>query len=201
VHLAAAQHTEGVRGAGLLHKQGNILQQFPNSLALRCCSSRLALAAGEGAVVDAKRHLDGGLGDLGEGQRLLDSAVADRIANRHALYAEIQTMSPTCARSTGVRFSPSNWYMFVIFACRAPYPYDRCKRTPPAHGDLAALDAAYRDAPHVVVVVDAGHQQLQRLAFRPFRRAMKLSIVSSSGLRFSPGSFGEYEAVPLRAEQ
>ena len=71
VHLATAHDTEGIGGGGILHLQGDVLQQFLlQTVADLAAGDELALTAGQRAVVDGEGHLHGGVVDLHEGQRL-----------------------------------------------------------------------------------------------------------------------------------
>ena len=71
VHLTTAHDAEGIGGGGVLHLQGHVLQQFLlQTVADLAAGDELALAAGQRAVVDGEGHLDGGVVDLHEGQRL-----------------------------------------------------------------------------------------------------------------------------------
>jgi len=115
VHLAPAQHAEGVRGP-VSPQAGKRPSTAPGTtLTSGACRHELALAAGEGLSLTQNVISTVGSEILARAAAL-DRTVADRIAYRYALYARQADDVAHLARSTGVRFSPSNWYMFVIFA-------------------------------------------------------------------------------------
>ena len=167
VQLAAPVHPEGVGALRLLHAQADVGQCLLLQTRAQVAGGDIgALGAGEGAVVDAEGHGDGGLVDLHEGQRLGHGRRADGVADQQVREAghghdvahlgalgvhPLQSVELEQARQPRRGGDEGG----VVDAADSHL----------AGVDAAALDAAHADAAHVVVVVDGGDQQLQR-AFR-----------------------------------
>ena len=82
MHLTTAHDTEGIGGGGILHLQSDVLQQlFLQTVTDLAAGDILALTAGQRAVVDGEGHLDGGVVDLHEGQRLHAGGAAQGVAD------------------------------------------------------------------------------------------------------------------------
>ena len=163
VHFAAARHVEGVR-ALLGDVQGHVLQQLTlQAVAQVAGGDVFALAAREGAVVDGEGHFDRGIGDLHKGQRLHGQRIADRPADRDVGdagegddLARAGLLDGAAAQT--VKGVERHDLALLLDGLVVEV----------ADGDLlvladrAALDAADADPAHVVVVVQRGHQHLQR---------------------------------------
>ena len=163
MHLATAHDTEGIGGGGILHLQSDVLQQlFLQTVTDLAAGDILALTAGQRAVVDGEGHLDGGVVDLQEGQRLdmggaaqgvadgdvgqtgesHDVACGDVVAGLTAIGLEVIQLGQTAAHlEVGV----------------VPVAHDHFL----AHLGDAVLDAADADAANELVVVHRGHQHLE----------------------------------------
>ena len=163
MHLATAHDAEGIGGGRVLHLQGDVLQQFLlQTVADLAAGDVLALAAGQRAVVDGEGHLDGGVVDLHEGQRLHaggaaqgvadgdvrqageghDVACGDVVAGLTAIGLEVIQLGQTAAHlQVGVVPVADDHFL--------------------AHLGDAVLDAADADAAHELVVVHGGHQHLE----------------------------------------
>ena len=163
MHLTTAHDTEGIGGGGILHLQSDVLQQlFLQTVTDLAAGDILALTAGQRAVVDGEGHLDGGVVDLQEGQRLdmggaaqgvadgdigqtgesHDVARGDVVAGLTAIGLEVIQLGQTAAHlEVGV----------------VPVAHDHLL----AHLGDAVLDAADADAANELVVVHRGHQHLE----------------------------------------
>ena len=163
MHLTTAHDTEGIGGGGILHLQSDVLQQlFLQTVTDLAAGDILALTAGQRAVVDGEGHLDGGVVDLQEGQRLdmggaaqgvadgdvgqtgesHDVACGDVVAGLTAIGLEVIQLGQTAAHlEVGV----------------VPVAHDHFL----AHLGDAVLDAADADAANELVVVHRGHQHLE----------------------------------------
>jgi len=163
MHLTAAHDTEGIGGGGILHLQSDVLQQlFLQTVTDLAAGDILALTAGQRAVVDGEGHLDGGVVDLHEGQRLdiggaaqgvadgdvgqtresHDVACGDVVAGLTAIGLEVIQLGQTAAHlEVGV----------------VPVAHDHFL----AHLGDAVLDAADADAANELIVVHRGHQHLE----------------------------------------
>ena len=163
MHLTTAHDTEGIGGGGILHLQSNVLQQlFLQTVTDLAAGDILALTAGQRAVVDGEGHLNGGVVDLHERQRLdiggaaqsvadgdvgqtresHDVACGDVVAGLTAIGLEVIQLGQTAAHlEVGV----------------VPVAHDHFL----AHLGDAVLDAADADAANELIVVHRGHQHLE----------------------------------------
>ena len=163
MHLTTAHDTEGIGGGGILHLQSDVLQQlFLQTVTDLAAGDILALTAGQRAVVDGEGHLDGGVVDLQEGQRLdmggaaqgvadgdvgqtgesHDVACGDVVAGLTAIGLEVIQLGQTAAHlEVGI----------------VPVAHDHFL----AHLGDAVLDASDADAANELVVVHRGHQHLE----------------------------------------
>lgn len=99
----------------LLHPEGDVLEQlFKQPVTQLARGDELAFPASEGAVVDRKGHLHGGLADFDKGQGETSAKSQMVLPMVMSVMPEKQMMSPILASSQGTRFNPSIWYMAVI---------------------------------------------------------------------------------------
>ena len=168
-----------------------------------------ALGAREGRIVDAEGHGDGRLVDLHEGQRIRHGRVADGVADQQL-------------REAGDRHDVAHAHLLGGHALQAVVGEqarkargrgDEAGAVHAADGhhvglDGAALDATDADAAHVVVVVDGGDQQLQRLVRVALGRGDVLQDAveqrAQVGARLAPvrgGGAGASRGVDHRAVQ
>ena len=160
MHLAAAHHAEAVGGSGVLHLQSHILQQlFLQAVADLAAGDELALLAGKGAVVDREGHLNSGVVDLDEGQRLHKGGVAQGVADGdvgeagegHDV-ARLRGLDGGAA--VGLEAVQGGDAAFHGEVMVVPVAHLHVL----AHLDGAVLHAADADAAHKLVVVNAGAQ-------------------------------------------
>ena len=166
VHLAASGHIQGGVGAfDLGDAQGHVLQRLAHqTVADLAGGDVLALAAGEGRVVDGEGHLNGGGADLDELQRLhgvrgadgvADGDVADAghgndVAGGDGVHGDaVQTVELIDRGGLGLL---AHLIRIVVVA----------------HHNLlvllqsAALDAAHSDAAHELIIINGGDEHLER---------------------------------------
>ena len=163
MHLTASCDTEGVGRLGLMHAQGDILEQFAvQTLAELTGGDIFALASGKRRVVDREVHLNGRLGDLDKRQRLDLRRRAQRVADGDVLNTgdtdDIacgnllnRRMTQAVNRIHGDRFCLVRLIVAVVVA-------DHQILT-----DMhpSALDTADGDASDIVAVINRGNQHLQ----------------------------------------
>ena len=189
VHLAAAHDAERVGRGRILDLEGDVLEQLAvEAVADLAGGDVLALLAGKRRVVDREGHLDRGVVDLDKGQRLHLAGVAQRVADGDVRQAgERDDVAGGCLvdgfAAVGLevkQFGDAAGHVHV-----GVVPVAHLHRR--ADLDDAVLHAADAHAAHKVVVVDAGHQHLQR----GFGLALGRLHVFEDGVkqRFEVGAF------------
>ena len=148
-----------------IHLQSHVLEQLAvQAVADLAAGDELALAACEGAVVDAEGHLHGGVVDLHKGQGLHVGGVAQGVADGHigdaAECDDIAGAGALCGL-TAVGLEVVQLGDAALDGNIGVVPV--AHRHVLAHLGHAVLDAADADAAHKVVVVHAGAQHLEGL--------------------------------------
>ena len=173
-HLAAARHVEGVHNAlDLADAEGHVLQRLAEQAVTQLAAGdELALAPGEGTVVDGEGHLHRGGADLHKGQRLHAVGRADGIADGDIADA---AEGDDIARR---RFGDGHLAQTgeLVHTDRLGLLGRGVGVVVVAHGDLlvllqhAALDTADGDTAHELVIVDGADQHLEGLVQVGLRR-------------------------------
>ena len=189
VHLAAAHDAEGIVRGGILHLQGNILQQLAHQAVTDLAGGDiLALLACKRGIVDREGHLDRGVVDLDKGQGLHLAGVADRVADGNiGQTCKRNNIAGLCAldRLTAVGLEVEQLGDAAAHMHIGVVPVADLNGA--ADLDDAVLHAANTHAADEIVVVNAGNQHLQRLLRLALRRLDILQDGIEQGLEVGAG--------------
>ena len=165
MHLTAPRHAELIGRLAVRDTQGHVLEQFAvQSVAQLAGRDKLAFLARQRAVIDREGHLQRRLADLDELQRLRAVHRRHGVADGNiARTGEAHDIAHHGAvhRATGKSVNLHDRHNFGALG-------RHIRRVVVAdHGilidlDASALNASDADTPYVIVIVNGGHQQLER---------------------------------------